>query len=364
MATNFGTILFLIFVGTNTCFAQNIKSANAKTQKLAEKFISKEEIPGLAIAISVNDSIVFSQGFGFADSESKRPVSPSETKFRMASITKTMTATVIYKMHENGQIDLQKSANFYLDSLPKKKYLFTIEELGGHLAGLARIPSAEKYSCDNTYNRRDFYPTFEKDALQFAPSTKMQYSNYGFKLLGVIIEKLSGKSIVENHQKYLIDALRLKNTVPETNLRDANIATFYVNKEGHFIEAPCLDCTFKYAQGCYLTTAEDLVKLGNAYLYADRILSKESLIDMIRSKRLINNVKTNYGFGFATCKEADGSYSYGHDGGYEGSRSALRIYPSSRMVISVLVNSDVAKISDFVAAVANNYNQLAGKQLH
>ncbi len=351
-------IFVFLIVGTAICFAQNIVSVNEKTHKLVAKFMAKEEIPGMAISISINDSLIFSQGFGFSDIGSKRPVSPSETKFRMASITKTMTATVIYKLSENGLLDLKKSANFYLDSLPRKEFLFTIEQLGGHLSGLPRMPSSEKYSCDNNYNKDDFYAIFEKDALQFAPSSKMQYSNYGYKLLGVIIEKVSGKSVVENHNKYIIEVLGLKNTVPETKIRDTNMATFYTKKNKDIIEAPCLDCTFKYAAGCYLSTSEDLVKLGNAYLYAGRILPKESLIDMIKSKRLTTNVKTNYGFGFANCREADGSYSYGHDGGYEGSRSALRIYPNSRIVISVLTNRDVENIADFVATVASNYNQL------
>ena len=358
MAKTFGIFLFFLIVGTATGVAQNISSVNEKTEKLVAKFMIKEDIPGMAISISLNDSLIFTQGFGFSDIGSKRPVNPSETKFRIASITKTMTATVIYKLRENGQIDLQKSANFYLDSLPRKEFLFTIEQLGGHLSGLPRMPSTEKYSCNNTYKRGDFYLIFEKDALQFAPSTKMQYSNYGYKLLGVIIEKVTGKSIVENHKKYVIDVLDLKNTIPETKIRNANTATFYIKKDKSIIEAPCLDCTFKYAPGCYLSTSEDLVKLGNAYLYAGKILEKESLVDMIKSKRLTNNSKTKYGFGFATCDDIFGTYSYGHDGGYEGSRSALRIYPNSRIVISVLVNRDVENIADFVAAVADNYNAL------
>jgi len=348
-------LITFLFINVYTCFSQNsIAAINEKTQKLAEKYLSNNNIPGMSISVSLNDTIIFSQGFGFSDIRSKTHVNPSSTRFRMASITKTMTAATLSKLAELNQVDLKKSIYFYLDSLPKKEFDFTIEEVGGHLSGIRRVASAEKYTCDNQYNVKDFYKVFATDKLLFQPATKFEYSNYGYKLLGILIEKVTGKSIIENHKKYIIDAIGLKNTFPETSIKDSLASKFYIEKDKKIVDAPCLDCTFKYSSGCYLSTSEDLVKLGNAYLFANRILKKETLVTLIKSKKLKNGLKTNYGFGFETYKDIYGNYYYGHNGGYDGSRSCLRIYLTSKIVISILANRDV-DISNLAAEIAKNY---------
>jgi len=346
----------LLFAKSDIAFSQGkIHEINERTQKLAEKYIVKENIPGMSVSVSLNDSLVFSAGFGFSDIENKAAVDPSKTKFRIASITKTMTAATIARLSELDRIDLRKSVYYYLDSLPKKEYDFTVEEVGGHISGLKRVAGTEKYSCDNTYNKNDFYSVFSTDKLLFQPSTRFGYSNYGYKLLGIVIEKITGESIIENHKKYIVDVIGLKNTMPESTPKDSLTAKFYIKKKDKIIDAPCLDCTFKYSQGCYLSTSEDLIKLGNAYMFPGRILKKETLIELIKSKKLKNGLKTNYGLGFMTSKDFYGNYFYGHNGGYEGSRSILRIYPNSKIVISILANRDIEDIDGFAAEIANNY---------
>lgn len=346
----------LLFLKAGLCFPQSsIPQINEKTKKLAAKFLTKEKIPGMSISISVSDSLVFSSGFGFSDIETHKLVSPSETKFRIASITKTITAATIARLSELSQIDFKKSVHNYLDSLPKKQFDFTVDEVGAHLSGIKRLASTEKYTCDNVYGRDDFYKVFKSDALLFEPATNFEYSNYGYKLLGLIVEKTTGNAITENHKRYVIDIIGLKNTLPEIKIKDTLSAKFYTQDRGKLIAAPCLDCTFKYAQGCYLSTSEDLVKLGNAYLHPGRILKKETLVDLIKSRKLKNGTKTNYGFGFASGKDVYGNQFYGHNGGYEGSRSSLRIYPNSKLVISILINRDIEDIDALVAEIARNY---------
>ena len=79
------------------------------------------------------------------------------TDVDLSNNTKTLTATTIARLSELNQIDLDKSVYFYLDSLPKKDFDFTIKQVGGHLSGIQRVPSTEKYSCDNNYCEKDFY---------------------------------------------------------------------------------------------------------------------------------------------------------------------------------------------------------------
>ena len=347
---------FLILTNGYRCFGQfDYTLKNNQTQMIAEKLLSKEQIPGMSISISINDTTIFSKGFGFADIETKTIVIPSKTRFRMASITKTMTAATIGKLAELNLIDVKKSPLFYLDSLERKEYDFTIEEIGGHLSGIRRTANTEKYSCDNVYNRKDFYSIFNQDKLLFEPSTNMSYSNYGYKLLGVLVEELTGNSIIDNHKKYVIDVVGLNNTYPETNAKDEWLSKFYIVKNKVVNQADCLDCTFKYASGCYLTTSEDLIKLGNAYLYPGRLLKKETLVELIKSKKLKDGRKTHYGFGFTNFTDSNNNQYYGHEGGYDSARSCLRIYPKSKLVISVLTNCKFEDIDRFVSKISNIY---------
>ena len=351
-------ILFSIFLllKVDIAVSQNkTEKLIEKTKKIIEKKLIKENIPGISVSISINDSLVFSEGFGYSNIEKKTSVYPSKTKFRIASVTKTLTACTIAKLSELNQIDITKSVYSYLDSLPRKEFDFTIEQVGGHLSGIRRVPSTEKYSCDNKYSEKDFYKIFKNDNLLFKPTSNFEYSNYGYKLLGLIIEKITNESVVDNHKKYILDVIGLKNTLPENKIKDSLTSSFYVRDKKKNIEAPCLDCNFKFAQGCYLSTSEDLIKLGNAYLYPNRILKKESLIELIKTQKLNNGMKTNYGFGFGTGKDLYGHFFYGHNGAYSGSRSILRIYPANNLVISILMNCDYEGIDTLATEIAEIY---------
>ncbi|CAM4241969.1 serine hydrolase domain-containing protein [Flavobacterium terrigena] len=353
MIKTFQTLLLLLI--TSYSYSQTkYDEKNKLATLLIEKEAAEKKMPGISITISKNDTIIFSKGFGYANIENKSKINPSQTKFRIASITKTLTSVVIMKLSELDLLDTRKSIYYYLDSLPKKKYDFTINEIGGHLAGLRRVASEEKYTCDNSYSRKDFYRVFNNDSLLFKPSTKHSYSNYGFKLLGILIEKITQKSITENHSEYIINKLNLKNTIPDTGVYDENTSNFYMFKDNFFSTAPCLDCNFKHAQGCYLSTTEDLNKIGNAYLYPNRILNYRSISKLKKPQVFANNIIC-YGFGFSSCVDVRGNPFYGHNGGYTGSSSILRIYPRQKFVISILVNTSVDDIDDFATRISNIY---------
>ncbi|MFD2909763.1 serine hydrolase domain-containing protein [Flavobacterium ardleyense] len=347
-------IIFLASI--NFSIAQDsFESTNVKTEKIINHFIKKENVPGMSVSISYNDTLIFSKGFGYADIENKIIVDPSTTKFRIASITKTLTAATIIKMSEQDLIDIDKSVYFYLDSLPKKQYDFTIKQVGGHVSGIKRIPSEEKISCDNIYNKKDFNRVFKNDDLLFKPLSKFSYSNYGYKLLGLLIEKVANEDITSSHKKYILNPLNLEGIIIDNGNYDENSSKFYLYKDNDFSIAPCLDCTFKYASGCYLSTSEDLVKFGNSFLFINRLLNKESLLQLITSQKLSDKKKTGYGFGFTSTKDINGNFFYGHNGGYDSSRSSMRIYPESKLVIVILINMRIDDIDNLASKISCLY---------
>jgi len=147
--------------------AQIFQKPHKKTDRLIHKFQRKHSIPGISISIAINDSIIYSKGFGFADVDQQTPVNPSKTKFRIASITKSLTTFTIGRLMEMDAIDINKNVHFYLKNLPKKKYNFTVKDVGGHLDGPRRVATTEKYDCSNEFTKDNIYPTFLKDTLLY-----------------------------------------------------------------------------------------------------------------------------------------------------------------------------------------------------
>ena len=328
---------FLIILSLNLT-AQNFENSIKKTEKLVEKFQDKNKIPGIAVSISYKDKLIYSKGFGVSNLETKEPIDPSKTKFRIASMTKSLTALTIGKLMEMDSIDINKSVYSYLKKLPKKKYDFTVKDVGGHLAGIIRVPSGERYDCKNTYSQADFYNSFENDDLLFEPKKQLSYSNYGYKLLGLIIEQQCGDNITNCHRKLILDKLNLDNITPDSKNNESLNNNFYIEEKGQNVLAPCLDCTFKHAQGCYISTSEDIIKLANGIIYKDRLLKEETIKELIKTQETLDGKKTGYGFGFSSRRDFYGNYYFGHNGGYQGTTTEYRIYPKESLVITVLTN--------------------------
>jgi serine beta-lactamase-like protein LACTB len=329
--------IFLFFISLNIS-SQEFEQSIKKTDDLVTKFQKRNNIPGLSVSISYKNKLIYSKGFGLSNIETKESVSPSKTKFRIASMTKSLTALTIGRLMELDSIDINKSVYLYLKNLPKKKYDFTIKDVGGHLSGMIRVPTGERYDCKNTYSQSDFYKSFENDSFLFAPGTQFSYSNYGYKLLGLIVEQQCGSSITNCQKRLVLDPLNLKNITPDSKNNENLSTNFYIEENGKNTLAPCLDCTFKYAQGCYLSTSEDIVKLSNALLYKDKLLHEETLNKLIKSQETTDGHKTGYGFGFISKKDFYGNYYFGHNGGYSGTTTEYRIYPKKHFVITVLTN--------------------------
>lgn len=353
--------IFFLLIPVLSFSQINFEKVNEKTHKLALKYLEREEIPGMAISISYNDTIVFSEGFGYADLDTKKQVIPSKTLFEIASITKMITVGVLAKLYEANQLDFTKSAYFYLDSLPKKEYDFSINELAGHLSGLQRHPSEEMWSEENNYSKKDFYRVFEKDSMIFEPSTNYKYSNYGYKVLGKIIENILNMPIERAQDLFLFKPLKMTNTKVTTSYDEDSCVKFYTykNKERH--PAKYVYNNFSYAEGCHLSTSEDLIKLGNAFLFPNRLLTKETIIELVKPQSLKDGKKTNYGKGFEVDKDNFDNLFYGHGGNAISARSELKIYPNSKLVITMVANKSKSKEDDFIEKIANNYINLISK---
>lgn len=324
------------------CFSQNdFTAAAAKADILAQNFLTTNDVPGLSISISYNDTIVYSKGFGLANIEQKLPVVPSQSQFKIGSITKTITAIALAKLVNAGKLNLDKSIYFYLDSLPKKEYDFTLRQIGGHVVGLKRMYLPYNTDSLHKVSHQELYNSFT-GSLLFKPLTQYSYSNFGFELLGMAIEKASGMPFDEAAQNFVLKPLKMTATsvVPNT---DSNTKYYTVSKNKEKIKSQYITYNVNTAPGYYYATSEDLLKLGNGLLFTDRVLDKKMLLELIKPQKLTSGKSTRYGIGIEAFTDRNGNWSYGHSGRIYGGTSYLAISPNFKLVIAITVNCDYLK---------------------
>ena len=353
-------ILLLLFV-TSFVFPQtSFEKVNIKTRKLLQNYKEKEDLPGLSVSISYNDSLVFSEGFGYADFENQIPVIPSKTKFDIGSVTKTITIASLARLSEMDAIQFEESIYTYLPELPHKEYDFTISQLGGHLAGLKRESNAENWSVDRTITKSNFFEIYKRDTQVFKPQTQYIYSNLGYKILGLLLEKKSGLEIGKANKKLVFEVLKMNHTHKDSlGIQDENRAKFYDFERKNYKATAGISCEFTYAEGCYVSTTEDLIKLGNALLFPNRLLKKETLIRLVKPQKTLDGKTTNYGIGLMSQKDKNGNYFYGHSGNWVGSRTFMYVYPNSKLVITLMANRMMHNKQynhiDIIPNIAKNY---------
>ncbi len=357
-------LLTLILLYPILGFSQiNFDKVNEKSRKLILNYKEKEDLPGVSVSISYNDALIFSEGFGYADLENKIPVIPSKTKFDIGSVTKTITIASLARLAETDSINFDQSIYKYLPELPHKGYDFTLQQLGAHLAGLQRDDSEETWDTINKVNKENFFEFYKRDNQVHKPQTKYLYSNLGYKLLGLVLEKKSGLEIGKANQQLVLEKLKMVNTKKDSlGLVEENLSKLYSFKRKNYEAFEGISCAFNYAEGCYLSTTEDLVKLGNAFLFPDRLFKKETLIKLITSQKTIDGKRTDYGIGLMSKKDENNNYFYGHAGNWVGSRTYMYIYPNAKLVITLSANrmthSKHYNHINIIPEIAQNYIDL------
>ena len=224
-------------------------------------------IPGFAMAVAVDGRIVWSEAFEYADVEARRQATPA-TQFRIGSVSKPLTADAVAQLYETGRLDLDAPVQRYVPSFPDKETVITTRMVGGHLAGLRHYQGGEF-----TLNRR--FPTvtsalsiFANDPLVAPPGTRFSYSSYGFNLISAVVEGASGEEFLAYMSRHVFKPLGMTSTAPDKN--DSlilNRTRFYDrDSTGAFVLSQTVDNSYKWAGGGFLSTAEDLVRFGSAYL--------------------------------------------------------------------------------------------------
>ena len=238
------------------------------------------EIPGISIAIVQRGNILYTNCYGLANLEHAVPVTP-ESPFKIASLTKPITAIATMQLVEKDMIDLDQHIGYYLDNLPEEWEAITVRQLLSHTSGLADYFQAPDWSWRNSWRldltHDEFIKMNAKSPKIFESGEKMKYCNTNYYLLGMLIEKVSGKNYAKYLTDHIFEPLGMSNSrLDNAKAIIANRVTGYTLEEGVLKNAEFTSDTWAYSEGGVITTAEDLAKLDSS-LYTEKLLKKRSI---------------------------------------------------------------------------------------
>ncbi len=315
-----------------------------RAAKAIETFMQQKKIPGLTVAVSIKNQVVWTRGFGFLDIASKEPMRPN-TLMRIASISKPITTTAVGVLYDEGEVDLGAPIQKYVPSFPKKKYPISVLQAGQHLGGIRTYREAEYYSKRYFRNVTDALEIFKNDSLMARPGSKYLYSTYSYTLLGAVVEGVSGQDYRSFIRQRVFDPLMMYNTYPEDRARfRMGTAKFYSIQKGKVREAPWVDNSNKWAGGGFLSTAEDVVRFGGGLL-AGKLLKQKTLDLFFTSGKTDNGKETGYGFGWGV-EVKDGKRFVGHSGSPVGGTAILVMRPEKQLVIAMVCNLQNISLKD------------------
>ena len=331
-------------------------------QTIARVRMAELNLPGVSVAVGIGGEIVWAEAFGWSDLSRQTPATP-QTLYPVGSISKPLTATAAGLLYERGLLDFELPIQEYLPDFPEKRWTFTTGQAMGHIASLQNVGSYQalrSVPCDNGVEEM---PGISEDTLLFEPGYRFRYSNYGYMLVGAVVEAASGEPYLDFMQREVFAPLGLDRTVPDLGtVPDAatkyDRRAFRTMRQAHEVDMSCA-----MAAGGFLSTPSELVRFGFATLYAE-LLQQETVDLFWTPQRLNNGEPTGYGFGWSIGTAGlgvDGGRTpyVGHGGSVIGGRAQLMILPDEDMVVVTMTNTsaDVYYLARRVAAIFREFGE-------
>lgn len=362
--------LFLVFVlFTNSAFSQGKQKvdfrSSAFVNKVEEYMQARVSVSGFSgtVLVAHDGKPIFQKGYGLANRDFDIP-NTTNTKFRIGSITKPFTAAAILLLEQRGKLKITDPVSQYLPEWSKAWSEVTIHHLLTHSAGLPRLTTqvttdVSGLTRPNTAppfrSVQDLYkPGEELQPLDFKPGERMVYSNVGYIVLGLIIEKVSGKSYADFMHDEIFRPLGMNDTACEGyNSILKQRATGYTPTGKTFAEASYVDMRAPAAAGCLYSTVDDLL-IWDSALYSERLLTINQREKLFTPPRAFDPNNWNYANGWWVSNHFNRRVQW-HRGNVAGFFGIIARYPEERLFVTVLSNTQGTQ----VRAVANELAAIA-----
>ena len=350
-------VSFLIVLTYVSCDSfSSSPSQSEELDNLFKQYYESDEFNG-SVLITHNGELIYKNGFGFANMEWNILNKPN-TKHRLGSVTKQFTAMLIMQQVVDGKLDLHESISTYLPDYPREKGdSITTHQLLTHTSGIPNYTSFPEYQEENRNPcvHQEFIKGFQDKDLEFQAGDQFKYSNSGYFLLGVILEKISGKKYEQLLTEYIFSPLGMKNSGYDHHAKVLkNRATGYEKKGAEYINAEYIDMSVPYAAGSIYSTVEDLYIWDQA-LYDNKLLPEEYM-DLYFKPYVSAFGGMQYAYGWIIGKEPIGNTGdsisvTSHPGGVNGFNTYISRSTSENSLIVLLNNTNAAPLGEITTAI-------------
>jgi CubicO group peptidase (beta-lactamase class C family) len=315
--------------------------------RLVQKLAAADRFSG-AVLLVKGESPLYRKAFGLASVSFQAP-NRIDTKFNLGSMNKMLTAVAIAQLAQQGKLSFEDTLVKHVPDYPNKEVAakVTIHQLLTHTSGMGSYFNDKYQEASKTRYRavKDYLPLFADDSLQFQPGERFGYSNSGFLVLGLVIEKVSGQDYFDYIREHIYRPSGMINSDSyDLEIDTPNLAIGYTNQglSGPF-SGPRRNNVFMHVvkggpAGGGFSTVEDLVKFAAA-LQGHKLLDAKHTELVLKGKVPAFGPDTQYSYGFVERME-NGKRVVGHGGGFPGISAQLDIYRDQGYVLAVLSNYD------------------------
>ena len=362
--TLFRIIFCVIIINTSTFAQSSLDSLLRTLPETCTSLMQQRGWPSLSITVVLDQKIIYSQAFGYADIDKKIPAT-TKTIYRIASMTKLFNATMLMQLAERGKVGINdplvKYIPAYKPNYPPNTDPTTLRQLATHTSGLhvdaaqgfwhyfsnfQWVVSKGKEKIAWGVTKNDLLSTLDKVEIEYTPNMYPHYSNFGFQLLGIALENAAHEPFEKYIKSNILDPLDMKNSDFSLNEeQQTRFAVGYTYLEPDFqrYRAPDWDLSIiKYSGGLY-STPEDIARFIS-FQFRDqsnndrKILSGDGLRFMHTSQTMRSpESHDTYGIGWAMY-EYGGHQVMGHAGGHWGFGSKVEVLPDLKLGIVIMTN--------------------------
>ena len=345
--------------------AQRWSAAVNRAREIVRAGVAEQNLPGLSVAVGAGSELVWTEGFGWSDIDSRAPVTPS-TRFRIGTVSIPLTSAAIGVMLDRGQMKLDDTIQTYVPEFPDQKWPVTLRQLMAHTAGLATDSGDEGplfgMHCDRAF---EAFSEFARRDLRFEPGTQYFYSRFSFIPVSAAIEQVSGETLARFMRQEVFEPMGMHDTGPDSSIEAASAdrATSYFPRfasDTRYGPDPMrpLDYSCYAGSSVFVSTAADMARFALA-LNSGKLLKPETVQLLQTAQQLPSGQDTGYGLGWdieTVNVSGQPTVVIGHDGELLGGiASTLMVFRDRSLVIVLLSNTSYADTPGLAVKIAEAF---------
>jgi len=335
----------------NKKYINEIKAARKKIGF----YLTSSFTPGASVTVIKDGEIIYSEAFGFA-SKDLEVKTTRDTKFRIGSMSEIFTNVIYHKLVEQGTINPDSSIQTYYPEFPTKEFTLNVTNLAQQTSGIRSANEDEKNYSRHNNSLEDGINSFKDDALSNPPNVYQDETIFNYNLLGVVMQKATGKSYNDLLKEYVTDTLKLSNTVIDNpTITIKNRSNFFdQNFIAQVVNAPYYNLRKNAPSNGLLSTSDDLARLGMILLQSD-YLSEETRASYFKPVSLYEDIPSDMKNGWILMTDRKGETFYGKEGLVKGGGSAMLLYPERNLVIAYAGNITLVRSQSPIFDIAKYF---------